>query len=1214
MKQDEAKRIIQDCLENTYNSINFDRLIANILTTPYQIINNKVWEAYVREAFRDSISSYVVKGIYEDSSSKRIAILEVQLRSDTSLQHARTMQRNFVADFLKWGNNYGRQDGALVAFVWPEGHDWRFSLVKMEYSLEVKEGKIKTQENLTPAKRWSFLVGKNEKSHTAQSRFLPLVMEESHGAIFAEIENAFDVESVTDEFFEQYKECFFRFKDEIDRVIELNDRDRAHFESIGLDTANFAKKTLGQIAFLYFLQKKWWFGVASDKKWWEWPKDFLRKLFERREKYGKNFFNDVLEPLFYEALATDRWELAIYTRLNNTRVPFLNGGLFEPMKGYEWEKTDLTINDEVFSNNHKTKNGDIGDGIFDVFDRYNFTVSEDEPLEKEVAVDPEMLGKIFENLLEIRDRKSKWAFYTPRPIVHYMCQESLIEYLSNVDISIAREDIEFFIRESEVTLENDKTTKRKIEESKEKWREYRGDYVYKTPASIREKAKELDQALSDIRIADPAVGSGAFPLGMINEIVRARQILAVHAGAKITTYQLKLHAIQENIYGVDLEPGAVEICQLRLWLSLIVDETVPHPLPNLNYRIMQGNSLIEEYEWIKLYDSKLLSTEKPKKAEQSNIFSLEDSESNKLYTLLQVKLKRFIETSGRTEKNALKQEIDWLKFWLIEATLREQNKEEKISEIRRLREANIAPFFLWKLEFSEVFKEKGGFDVVIGNPPYVGTKGTTEDQKIWLEKEFWFADDLYSHFFFQGFKLCRENWAVTYITSKTYWTIQSKKNVRELLLDNNIIYIYDTENPFDTAMVDTSAILVQKTKHQHNKINFFKASKDYSRPIGSTVEKVIYEKAVNKVIFCPSEANLKIYHQYNGIVSKLMNEWWSKINTSKNIAKYWSELEEYRESIKPWDISLLWLLTDGGQGLATGNNGKYVWVVEHTKEAERIAETRKKKFLEVINSKKITEFGNNPEIIAEYFDSLGESDIRKLFDLFKEKYGRDVFGQGYLFRIVSKDEIKNISEMTSEEKKNWIREYRTFVPYDKGDKDGNRWYLRTPYYIDWREENVNLLKHDSNARYQGHQFYFRAGFCWSDIHTVLIKTRLKEQSIHDIKSMSMFSFSPKCTDKYLVALLNSTFISNYDFAFVNGTQTFQINDARQIPIIIPNDKQLINFENIFDRAYEVKIQQFDHQISDKIADEKLQEIQIELDKEVLDLYGLTDKEIGTVDT
>lgn len=818
MKHEEAKKIIQDCLENIYDSINFDRLIANILTTPYKIINSVVWEAYVREAFRESVSSYVVRGIYEDSTGKKLAILEVRLRSDSSLQNARTMQRNFVADFLKWGNSYGRQDGALVAFVWPEGHDWRFSLVKMEYSLEVQEGKVKTYENLTPAKRWSFIVGKNERSHTAQSRFLPLVMEEKYGATFAEIENAFDVESVTDEFFEQYKECFFRFKDEIDRVVALNSDVRTHFEAIGLDTANFAKKTLGQIAFLYFLQKKGWFGVASDKKWWEWPKDFLRKLFERKEKYGKNFFNDVLEPLFYEALATDRWELAIYTRLNNTRVPFLNGGLFEPMKGYEWEKTELTINDEIFSNSHKTKNGDIWDGIFDVFDRYNFTVSEDEPLEKEVAVDPEMLGKIFENLLEIRDRKSKWAFYTPRPIVHYMCQESLIEYLSNIDISISRADIEFFIRESEVTLENDKTTKRKIEESRAKWREYKWEYEYKTPESIREKAKELDGALSDIRIADPAVGSGAFPLGMINEIVRARQILAVHTGSKTTDYQFKLHAIQENIYGVDLEPGAVEICQLRLWLSLVVDEIEPHPLPNLNYRIMQGNSLLEEYEWVKLYDPKLLSAEKPKKAEQSNIFSLEDSESNKLYTLLQVKLKRFIETSGRSEKNALKKEIDELKFWLIEATLKEQNKEEKISEIRRLREANITPFFLWKLEFSEVFQEKGGFDIVIWNPPYIDSEEMSKTQPEIREKiatHFTFTKwnwDIYIAFFELGLSFLSSKGSLAYITpdkwlDKAFWDA-----LRKFKISNIHSILKAGRDVFKTAKVDSIVTLIWRPK------------------------------------------------------------------------------------------------------------------------------------------------------------------------------------------------------------------------------------------------------------------------------------------------------------------------------------------------------------------------------------------------------------------
>lgn len=211
---------------------------------------------------------------------------------------------------------------------------------------------------------------------------------------------------------------------------------------------------------------------------------------------------------------------------------------------------------------------------------------------------------------------------------------------------------------------------------------------------------KLDDALANVRIADPAVWSGAFPLGMINEIVRARQILAVHTGSRLTALTSN-SMLSGGASRVDLDPGAVEICQLRLWLSLIVDEDRPHPLPNLNYRIVQGNSLIEEYEWIKLYDTKLLSAGKWK-VEQMSMDSLMASESNKLYELLQHNLKKFIETSERTKKLSLKKEIDDLKYWLIKATLREQNKEERIMEIRRLRETNITPFFLWKLEFWEV--------------------------------------------------------------------------------------------------------------------------------------------------------------------------------------------------------------------------------------------------------------------------------------------------------------------------------------------------------------------------------------------------------------------------------------------------------------------------------------------------------------------------------
>ena len=883
MKHDEAKRVIQESLENPYDSINFSKLIANVLTTPFKVINNTVGEAYVREAFRDSISSYTVIWTYEDPANKRIAILEVRLKNTASLQNARTMQRNFVADFLKWGNAYGRQDGALVAFVSPNPDDWRFSLVKMEYSPEIRDGKIKINEELTPAKRWSFLVWKHEKSHTAQSRFLPLVMEESHSTTLAEIENAFDVEKVTDEFFEQYKECFFRFKDEIDRIVSTDDTVRVHFESIWLDTANFAKKTLWQIAFLYFLQKKWWFGVASDNDWGKWPKDFLRKLFERKEKYGSNFFNDILEPLFYEALATDRWESAIYTRLNHTRIPFLNGGLFEPMKWYSWETTNLVINDEIFSNTHKTKNGDIGDGIFDVFDRYNFTVSEDEPLEKEVAVDPEMLGKIFENLLEVRDRKSKWAFYTPRPIVHYMCQESLIEYLASIDPSIPREELEFFIRESESILENDKTTKRKIEEALQKGRPYKWEYEYNIKlANIRAQAQKLDDALANVRIADPAVWSGAFPLGMINEIVRARQILAVHTGSRLTAYDFKLHAIQESIYGVDLDPGAVEICQLRLWLSLIVDEDRPHPLPNLNYRIVQGNSLIEEYEWIKLYDTKLLSAGKWK-VEQMSMDSLMASESNRLYELLQHNLKKFIETSERTKKQSLKKEIDDLKYWLIEATLREQNKEERIMEIRRLREANITPFFLWKLEFSEVFQEKWGFDIVIGNPPYVQLQKFARTQiQIDLENAnyatFTKSGDLYCLFYERWLEMTKkESGILCYITSNKWMRAWYGEKLRRYFSNHNPLKLIDLgSNVFSSATVDSNILIIENCENnwktyamtlRNHSINLSQQMKD------STITN--FSNSSSWFIWSSNENSLKIKIENSG---KSLKDWGFSIN------------------------------------------------------------------------------------------------------------------------------------------------------------------------------------------------------------------------------------------------------------------------------------------------------------------------------------------------
>ncbi|MBU0693925.1 MAG: Eco57I restriction-modification methylase domain-containing protein, partial [Candidatus Omnitrophica bacterium] len=472
-----------------------------------------------------------------------------------------------------------------------------------------------------------------------------------------------------------------------------------------------------------------------------------------------------------DALALDRSHIDHWNDHFQCKIPFLNGGLFDPINNYSWEKTVIDLPNDLFSNDRKDiKTGDIGNGILDIFDRYNFTVKEDEPLEKEVAVDPEMLGKVFENLLEVKDRKSKGTYYTPREIVHYMCQQSLINYLSTeLEGKITKEDIETLIKYGEQVGENEATVEAKGRET--------DTYSYKLSESIRQNAELVDEKLASIKVCDPAIGSGAFPVGMMTEIVRARKTLSSYIkDSGRTLYNFKRDCIHNSLYGVDIDPSAVEIAKLRLWLSLVVDEDDIRqikPLPNLDYKIMQGNSLLDEYGGVRLFDDKLISTVnfdkekqisnlKEKQAElsseyirlhqadkltrdkkqqideelkkiNSQIKRLEQSgkkveENASLFDIyssakkksdeLKRLHKEFFETTQKTKKDELKKQIERLEWDLIETTLREQNKSSELKKIEVLKKANIKPFFLWKLHFSDVFQENGGFDIVIANPPY----------------------------------------------------------------------------------------------------------------------------------------------------------------------------------------------------------------------------------------------------------------------------------------------------------------------------------------------------------------------------------------------------------------------------------------------------------------------------------------------------------------
>jgi len=796
MKQQEAERLLNETFNNEFNSGRYVHFLSELLKGKLMVHDKSLG---VNKEFEEYIKSFKKIGEYKNGRNN-IEVFAVELKRVSSLERARTMQRNFVAKWLH--NEFLPKDAGLVAFYGDNPEDWRFSFVKMEYKLG-EDGKV--LKELTPAKRYSFLVGKNEPNHTCKRQFLKLLAEDDIPPTLEELERAFSVENVTKEFFEEYKNRFFELRDSIEKVIEKNPIVRKEFESKNINSVEFSKKLLGQIVFLYFLQKKGWLGVKrdSDGKFNDWgtgPKDFMKKLFNKEIVSYDNFFNDVLEPLFYQALANDRSADNDYYEKLKCKVPFLNGGLFEPIKDYDWTKTDILLDNAVFKD------------IFSTFDQFNFTIKEDEPLEREVAVDPEMLGKVFENLLDVNDRKSKGAFYTPREIVHYMCQQSLINYLetNTSQLGLKREDIELFILKGDIAL--DRLRRANIGRASAE------DIRLILPKTISSNYKELDRLLREIKICDPAVGSGAFPVGMMNEIVRARNILSYFflpsEKAERTDYNLKRQTIENSLYGVDIESSAVEITKLRFWLSLIVDELDMkniRPLPNLDNRIMCGNSLIEEFEGIKLFDENLANE---KIAKQMTLFK--KGSEYKLETLQKLQADYFNE-QDRNKKKKLMKDIENLEWEFIEDTLKEENNEEALKKLEQYKTSKSKPFFLWKLYFSDVFKrDNPGFDVVIGNPPYVqlmrmdGAEVFSKENYQTYSK----STDLYCLFYEKGVYILRNEGVLSYITSNSWMRTKYGQSLRDFFAEKtNPLQLINFENAlvFDSAIVESNILILQKS-------------------------------------------------------------------------------------------------------------------------------------------------------------------------------------------------------------------------------------------------------------------------------------------------------------------------------------------------------------------------------------------------------------------
>lgn len=594
---------------------------------------------------------------------------------------------------------------------------------------------------------------------------------------------AFNVTTITNKFYQEYRRHYDHARAVIKRhnlgVREFQDSDKTD------KLHAFTQRLLGRLMFLYFLQRKGWLGGKQK---------FLTEMFARtqRDHAGEagndgetfHYYREVLEPLFFKTLNTKR--MGNVTQWAGVFIPYLNGGLFDESRD---PAGPIILPDSLFDPNSN-------DGLLAFFNRYNFTITDDTPMEQDVAVDPEMLGKVFENMLEERDRGQSGSFYTVRSIVSYMCQESLAGYLEE-SAGVSRET-------TRAQFDPDSPVRYTLDE-----------------------AASVNTALDSLTVLDPAVGSGSFLIGMLGEIIWLRRVcyIAQHGESDIPTNIIadwKEAIIRDTLYGVDIKPEAIEIAQLRLWLALVVDQTVEQarPLPNLDYKLMAGNSLIETIDGEPILGEQaqamLSETVAPK---QLGLFeSAAESERFKLDELRQ----QFFRAAP-DERKRLRADITYQERRIVEVSLNEktdlldgqirelgakagrQNGTLNATDQRKLKAAtdkltrltalqqdmnkpdHVPPFFLYRLHFSEVFERKKGFDIVVANPPYVRGE-LLGDQKPELQatypKVYKGTADLYVYFFARAYNLLRSDGQLAFITSNKYLRASYGKGLRKFLSEN----------------------------------------------------------------------------------------------------------------------------------------------------------------------------------------------------------------------------------------------------------------------------------------------------------------------------------------------------------------------------------------------------------------------------------------------
>ena len=736
----------------TYSNEIVHRLFGcnDVATSPELLDNNA-----------DGDKSYFI-GQMEDTDGRLLGFFYTRVADGGDVRRKRVGLRKLIQPYLKYD-----VDGAIAAF--DDGNHWRLS-----YICDLKEGN-------TAAKRFSYILGDEQGQYKTPIERLGKVAEKNGRFKLSDLKDAFSVDALSKEFFDEYHRHY---------DIIINELKRQGFE--GATIHDYVKKMMGRIVFLHFLQKKGWLNGNLA---------FLHDLFFFSPHQG-DFLEQVLEPLFFGIFNTENanreqlfkakgWDMGLLEDWKE--LPYLNGGLFERDAV---DEQNITLPASLFED------------LFTYMASYNFTVDENDPDDAEVGVDPEMLGKIFESLLE--DNKAKGAFYTPKEIVRYMCKESLIAYLATqIDKSQSERKEK---SDSSDGSDCDKYIRAFVE-------------THEMQPELEPYRDTLDQALRNVKICDPAIGSGAFPMGLLNELWRCREALAQSnsqaelkeqkeisdssdnsdceketSDCEMSRVELKKQIIENNIYGVDIERGAIDIARLRFWLSIVVDAEEPEPLPNFDYKFMQGNSLIESYKGIDL--SRISNRLRGGQSKSTQLLLGLDSDFSKKN--LQRLMRDYFSVTDHKKKASVRQAINEEVKTLIRESI--GGTSASLAKLEKMDPSANQDFFLWHTWFKDIF-DNGGFDIVIGNPPYVVVPVGSYPQYDW-------NSDLYKMFFEISIKdLCCQGGVISMITPKFYLLNKEDYKIRQYFLNKIDLLSLNTCNPFDAVTENVITLLKCSIPH-----------------------------------------------------------------------------------------------------------------------------------------------------------------------------------------------------------------------------------------------------------------------------------------------------------------------------------------------------------------------------------------------------------------